>query len=100
MEPALASPLATDSTMSMDGNKTPSVVSMDDPETRMAAEALSGLRNLGTFFSCLVDLRLALSVNWRAWSQEPILSFEPELPVLLFYTTCFALYVDDYFVIG
>jgi hypothetical protein len=50
-EPSLGSPVATESVMSIEerGNKTPSVVSMDDPETRMAAEALSGLRNLGEF---------------------------------------------------
>ncbi|KAF2437183.1 Opi1-domain-containing protein [Tothia fuscella] len=46
VESTLGSPLATESIMSMDRDKTPGVVSMDDPETRMAAEALSGLRNL------------------------------------------------------
>jgi hypothetical protein len=50
VEPSLGSPVATESIMSTEerGTKTPSVMSMDDPETRMAAEALSGLRNLGT----------------------------------------------------
>jgi hypothetical protein len=50
-ERSLGSPVATESVVSIDerGTKTPSVVSMDDPETRMAAEALSGLRNLGEY---------------------------------------------------
>jgi hypothetical protein len=70
IEPALGSPLATESTMSMDGNKTPSVVSMDDPETRMAAEALSGLRNLGMslLFRTALELGLVLDLEC-AWAR-------------------------------
>jgi len=46
----IASPMDTASVVSYDGNavRAGSVMSMDDPETRMAAEALSALGNLGT----------------------------------------------------
>jgi hypothetical protein len=45
----VASPIDTASVMSYDGNavRAGSVMSIDDPETRMAAEALSALGNLG-----------------------------------------------------
>lgn len=45
----VASPVDTASVVSYDGNavRAGSVMSMDDPETRMAAEALSALGNLG-----------------------------------------------------
>ena len=49
MEPAVASPSEVGSAMSVDegGRRSTSVVSMDDPDVRIAAEALSGLGNPG-----------------------------------------------------
>ena len=49
MESAVVSPSETGSTMSLDerGVRSTSVVSMDDPGVRIAAEALSGLGNPG-----------------------------------------------------
>jgi transcriptional repressor OPI1 len=44
------SPMETESIMSDGGRfRAPSIMSLDDPETREAAETLSGLRNMGTF---------------------------------------------------
>jgi hypothetical protein len=56
--PPLRSPGTTDSGMSPDGraHRAPSVMSLDDPETREAAETLSGLRNVGKYR--LKNLRL------------------------------------------
>jgi hypothetical protein len=47
MEQSLGSPMATESVLSSDERtmRAPSVMSMDDPDTRMAVEALSGLKN-------------------------------------------------------
>jgi hypothetical protein len=42
------SPMETDTVMSDGGRRrAPSIMSLDDPETREAAETLSGLRNMG-----------------------------------------------------
>lgn len=48
VEQSLGSPMATESVLSSSddrGMRAPSVMSMDDPDTRMAVEALSGLKN-------------------------------------------------------
>ncbi|KIW07442.1 uncharacterized protein PV09_02282 [Verruconis gallopava] len=47
VDPPLGSPMATESILSSDDRaaRAPSVMSMDDPDTRMAVEALSGLKN-------------------------------------------------------
>jgi hypothetical protein len=51
------SPMETESIMSEGGRfRAPSIMSLDDPETREAAETLSGLRNMGKIFLCLVAL--------------------------------------------
>jgi len=51
VEPAIISPSDTASVMSLDepGRRSTSVVSLEDPDVRLAAEALSGLGNPGTF---------------------------------------------------
>jgi hypothetical protein len=46
--------METESIMSDGGRfRAPSIMSLDDPETREAAETLSGLRNMGTFSKSL-----------------------------------------------
>ena len=48
----IGSPMETESVTSFEGyngHRNGSIISIDDPEARMAAEALSGLRNLGAY---------------------------------------------------
>lgn len=54
MESAVISPTDTASVMSMDerGHRSTSVVSLEDPDVRLAAEALSGLGNSGMHKMC------------------------------------------------
>lgn len=53
VEPAMTSPSEVGSAMSMEerGMRSTSVVSIDDPDVRIAAEALSGLGKLGRWKS-------------------------------------------------
>lgn len=70
------------------GDRAQSVMSMDDPDTRAAAEALSGLRNPGT---CHQSFH-ALSYCYTSSSVETFV-YSTDLP-FFFYGTCRALLVD------
>jgi transcriptional repressor OPI1 len=63
----LPSPMETDSVMSDGRMRAPSIISIDDPETREAAETLSVLRNIGKLESkhmfALFSLRMTCEMK-------------------------------------
>lgn len=60
----MASPIETASVISLEerNGRATSVVSMEDPDVRLAAEALSGLGNPGEFISLTIGYRLCVCI--------------------------------------